>query len=36
MQDLENNNETILDLLGNINEIYANLTMTIFFILNDS
>ena len=27
MQDLENNNQMILDPLGNINEIYANLTL---------
>ena len=29
MQDLKNNNEIILDPLGNSNEIYANLTMTL-------
>ena len=34
MQDLENNNWIILDPLGNIYEIYANLTVMTLFILN--
>ena len=34
MQDLENNNQMILDPLGNINEIYANLTLVTLLNLN--
>ena len=34
MQDLENNNWIISDLLGNIDEIYANLAVVTLFNLN--
>ena len=34
MQNLENNNGIILDPLGNIYEIYANLTVMTFLNLN--
>ena len=34
MQDWENNNQIILDPLGNINEIYANLNVITLLNLN--